>query len=411
MSEKVFYLKEFEVCEKPIPLTIEDINLLQDFHSNHIEVLQKGERYQIKAKSYVGKIFLPSGIEIIIQTKVPINNLLYIISYTYDLASFKEPESRELSKEQSILEMYILVLVNWCEYLFRKGLYSNYELFQESTNFIKGKLSMVQTIKNNRKPICEFDELTISTLKNQIIKATLILCVNKVKAPSELHKKVLILLKQMGRIQRIELSNKHFKSVFYNQLNHHYKQIIDLCQLIFWSNSLKDDTGKHIFSSFLVDMNKVFESFIYKLLKQRLSEYKVLEQSQKSNWAVSENLSDNFLPILKPDILIGDSLVIDTKYYPSPLSKNIKFYNNHLYQILSYMGGFKIKSGMLIYPQNGEKNFINSTYQTEESKKFTIYTLNLYGTIKDLNCSIDSLIEAIKNRITLQPISQTNTSK
>jgi len=110
---------------------------------------------------------------------------------------------------------------------------------------------------------------------------------------------------------------------------------------------------------YLVDMNVVFQNFIFKLLKDILLQYKVKGQGIGIN-----NLIKPVKPapsvIIKPDILISKNketkLTIDTKY------KIMNYYNEtakakppDIYQIISYSLAYRCNS-MLIYPKVNREN-------------------------------------------------------
>lgn len=104
----------------------------------------------------------------------------------------------------------------------------------------------------------------LTIYKNRIIKYTLYyLTLMQVEEPS-LSKKLRHLLRYFEPI-----SLKYFDSrndslkITYNRLTIQYKPIIDLCKLILDKSSVNlSSTGKIRFSSFIIDMNELFDVYL-----------------------------------------------------------------------------------------------------------------------------------------------------
>jgi len=163
----IIELKEFENIS--IPLENSDLLFLKKFHYKHLRIKQISKNeYDIKANSYIGLIELPSKIRIVVKPKIKITNLLYIISFTYDLLKFKNFNKNDVTNNSSLIDIYIIVFINWLEILIKKGLSKSYQTENERINSIKGKIRITENLIKSEKIFCEFDELTVSTKENQI---------------------------------------------------------------------------------------------------------------------------------------------------------------------------------------------------------------------------------------------------
>ena len=99
---------------------------------------------------------------------------------------------------------------------------------------------------------------------------------------------------------------------------------------------------------------------------------------------------EDFLPTMETDVSLSNAtskLVVECKFYESAIrtrsigDMNIKctFISNHLYQLFAYLKNLEIKdkttlSGLLIYPENGEK--VDANYNMQ-GHKVSIKTVNL----------------------------------
>ena len=118
-------------------LVQEDVQFINEKHSSHLRINQLlNNKYEIRTNQNVGLIVLPSGLEISIKPKIPILNLLYMVSVVHEVLNFKYPDNIEEIKDKSLLEIYAIVLLNWNEFLVKKGLYKAY--FRKEEDLLKG---------------------------------------------------------------------------------------------------------------------------------------------------------------------------------------------------------------------------------------------------------------------------------
>jgi 5-methylcytosine-specific restriction enzyme subunit McrC len=382
-------ISEFEnirVC-----LDMKDIVFLNQNHSKHLKVRQIGENeVELKAKSFVGKIALPSKKEIFIKPKIKINNLLYLISYTYDLVNFNYTEKRKLTENDALIEIYIIVLLNWIENLFKKGLYKNYQKFTQELSGIKGKIKLNESLTKRNKLICEYNDISFSNDENKIIKATLLLIISRKQIKKQERQRALIFFRMLKDISSIKLTKSVFKRININRLNNYYKPILELCELIYSNLRLTDEVENTLFSGYMVNMNTIYERFLLKALQKRMKNDHV-DKSRNREWAKA---SDNYLPQIEPDIYVKNKAIVDAKYYKSPFTNNDKFISGHIYQIITYMKAYKISKGFLVYPEPDSGQKIDSCYHID-NMNFNMFSIPLNKEISDIENALDILTNRI----------------
>ncbi len=371
-------------------LTSDDVKYILHHHASHITLAPAADgKWLMRTNSHVGTIKLPSGRTITIKTKVPVNNLLFMVAYTYDLVQFKNLNQYEKRHENDIADVYVHVLVNWLEILTRKGLYKSYVPIVSFAPTIKGKYLISKNLNSTTRFWCEYDDLTFSTQVNQILKATLLHIIRKVPVSNELCQRALTYFRMMHPIAEITLSSKVFRQVEYNRLNHHYQILIDVCALIYSSSSLVDGGDGQAFSSFMANMNQIFEQFVLKYLKKELPSEHVTG-GRITKWANSLQ-ADEYLPVIEPDIYIRGKYLIDTKYFKSPINERGKLHSVHLYQILTYMQAYKL-NGMLLYPQQNIP--LELSYELN-GRIVTVKTINLGDSLDALKRELNALAATV----------------
>lgn len=383
-------LNEYEniICK----IDTRDIAYLNKYHSSHLSVKQINENeVELKANSHVGKIVLPSKKEIIVKPKIKINNLLYIISYTYDLVDFRYTEKRKVTENDALIQTYIIVLLNWIENLFKKGLYKNYQNFTEELSGIKGKIKLNESLIKRDKLVCEFHDMSFSNEENRIIKATLLFIINQKHIDKHIRQRALIFFRLLKEVQIVQLSKNSFKRLNINRLNKYYKPILELCELVYNNLRLTDDRDKTLFSGYMVNMHNIFEKFLLKALQKKMKNDNVIA-SLKNNW--TDFASDNNLPQIKPDILVKNKAIIDAKYYKTPFTSNGNYISGHIYQIITYLKAYKLSKGFLVYPEPENEQIIDSVYKID-NMNFNIFSIPLNKEIWDMENALDNLVNII----------------
>jgi 5-methylcytosine-specific restriction enzyme subunit McrC len=367
-----------------VSLSNQDFRYLTEYHGKHLSIEKSGNSYILKSKAYVGKIKLKDKI-INIRTKVQIANLYYMLTYAYNLGKFHEFEDNDEIKNLTPYELLVTILLKWIEHSIKKGLYRSYESKTELLSGVKGKIIVGNFGKHKGKTTCKYHELTYSIPENRILKGTLFHLI-KQPLPDDLRQKCIRYIRIMGDIQNLELSKRVFSQISYNRLNYNYMKIIELCRLIFESSFLDTLENNVVFSSYMVNMNRLFELFLANRIKENFKN--VSAPGRRDNWAQGNT---SILPSIFPDILIKDRLIIDAKYYKNVLNERGKLHSHNLYQILCYMSVINL-DGVLIYPEQDrhfEERFLFN------DKCFWILTIPLYGSLEKMISGVESVISKI----------------
>ncbi len=345
--KKQIILSEYEKSNEYY-LEDEVFRLLKDNFSNYIDIFYSPKRnyYRIRAKNFTGIINVGDLI-INIKPKIGLNNLFFLINYCYKLP-FRFDEEAPMEQSYEIFNYYIYLFANATKEIIRKGVYRRYLDKVENTIYLKGRLLIEQNIRNTivdkTKNVCKFDEYTENVLENHILKyitKKLIRIVDNKEIKNTLRYNLLYL----NAIDRsIKVTNNDFDKIIYTRLNKNYEYPLNLAKFFINNIFIKDILGSKRVSSFLVDMNKLFESFVFMALQEKLesSIYKVVYQK-------SLFLDDSRKIKIFPDILIQKkgkaSIVIDVKY---KIENN--YINSDIYQLIAYCKRMNIRNGIIVLP-------------------------------------------------------------
>jgi len=341
---------------------------------------------QFSAQSHIG-VAQFSNFTIAITPKFSeIGKLVELIDYVYDLdlEIFTDSEIQFAGEKNILSEIIISSFVKKCQKLFRQGLSKSYVLRTDNVPFLRGKLLMYQQILNQAKTklqfACEFDELEYNILENQIIlyclKQSYHITINK-----ERKNQIRKLIQNFSSLVSFkEISLDDFNKINYNQMNHHYRKIHELSKLIVNSTKISDfyEQKTRFVNSFFVNMNSLFEKFVFNLFYE-FYQFPAKEQQHYQSW-ISERKKRTIDTIT--DILIYEKdrrevrTIIDTKY-KSELSDNDR------YQLTFYAHDYDKTEAYAILPE----------FEGAVSDSYTATRQNVEIKIRHLN--IDKALELV----------------
>lgn len=375
ISTKQIIIEEYRESDDII-LDERDIKFIQERINEKkpklkIAIIPTGERsYRLQASSYIGVIQLPSGIRIQINPKIPEIELLYILRYIFDVKLLDYDETI-FKRGGSYLDIIALLFRKELEEIINEGLFKRYINERDNLNFLKGKLVIKDQIKfnyiNKQRFFCDYDDLNYDNIENQTVLYALFL-LSQMVDDRDLRLEMLGLTEILrSEINLRKVTIEEANRIVLTRLNDYYEKILDLSKLIIENIFIEDLTSGEVLSfSFLIDMNTVFEKFIFKAIKEIYPELEVIPQDKLGGLLRPDDIT------IKPDMLIKESkndkilLIADTKYKK-------RTPNDDYYQIIAYSLAHQTK-GLLVYPkwdENIEKDYEVQNLQNQDIQIFT----------------------------------------
>jgi len=327
-----------------LKLTIDDKKLLEGPLSNVLKIIKLEDGLSITSNSHIG-IAKFSNFTVVVEPKILINpkNLFGMISYIFNIEEWERLPDAPFyfqKPESYLIEIIILLFVEECKRLLKKGLYKSYVTYQDNISYLRGKLLLIQNtynvLKNKPKFACEYDELEYDNVENQIILFCLQRSYKITKSQIRKNEIRKLLFQFSDYVSTMNISMSDFKKFHYTRFNNHYQNIHNLCKIIIDSAGVTDFYAetRHIISSFFVDMNEIFEKFIFKLFDEFYlpTQYRAIEQKKRWAWKIDLKTKKS----IRTDILLENRkdpknvIVIDTKYKD-------RLYESDLYQIGFYI--------------------------------------------------------------------------
>lgn len=219
--------------------------------------------------------------------------------------------------------LLIVYFINLLASISKTGLRKDYVAREETLHCkIKGKILLnkyiTHGIATNRKDNldCRYSEYDVDCLDNRVLKAALLFCSeiiqrNKTALGSlhctELNNLLKIILPAFEKVSP-NITMQDLQRVRINPLFKYYKAAIPIAKLIIkrqgYCVNRSTDGKAQLFPPFIIDMPKLFERYVYVLLKARYGNL--------IGFQIHDTYRANFMDFAKYD----EHMVIDTKYKP-----------------------------------------------------------------------------------------------
>lgn len=344
------YLCEHETCQTDAlsPLQAQALHTRFRRYLDIRPAWLRENAWDLSAKQYVGTIVL-DDLRIIVEPKVDMRNLFYMLTFAYDLPNFRsELATAELGED--IFEFVVVIFLRQVKQLIQRGIYRTYVSLDENERYLRGRLMLAEHLQQNSVRVDRFSqrrsEFTADVMENRILKYTLLLLSRIDYRDPSLRLQLRRAGAALAETQFVSIKPSDCDQIVYTRLNAAYRSPINLAKLLIQNLSVEGNSGAIPFAAYLLDMNRVFELFIARYLDQHFAIDPVIQVDiQQDIW-----LDDAQKEIGKPDIVLRSQgrpfLILDTKYksfhgQPDPADRN---------QMIVYCTTMALPRGILVYP-------------------------------------------------------------
>lgn len=328
---------------------------------------------------------------------------------SYAFLALREQGYKSLATEQfhNMEELCAAILSKGVSLQLKRGLGREYILKTEPLSTLRGKINISDSIKTNtlhkQQLICSFDEFTVDSPMNRIIKTTMIVLLHShidKKRKKELRK----LLVFFGEVEQIDVHAINWR-MQYNRNNQTYRLIIGICNLVLKGLLQTNQEGNTKLMDFLDEQqrSRLFEKFILEYYRKEVPQ--ITANPSQIYWQLDDGFNE-MLPVMRTDIMLSygrKTLIIDAKYYSRVTQVQHgthKLHSANLYQIFSYvknkeieLGGTPHKvSGMLIYAKTNDNFTPNHTYKMS-GNQISAKTLDLDCAFPAIKGQLNSIVQ------------------
>ena len=339
---------------------------------------------------------------------IPIKNLYYMLSYAFQILN--EQGYKKLATEEfdNAGDLCATILIRGISNQLKRGLGREYISETETIATIRGKIEINESIKNQtmirNQMTCTYDEFSVDSPLNRIIKSTVMLLI-KSDIAKQRKKELRKLMVFFADVSLVDVHSINW-SVNYDRNNQTYRLLITICHLVVKGLLQTKSDGSVKMMDFLDEqrMCHLYEKFILEYYKKHYYP-KITASASQISWALDDGVG-TMLPTMQSDIMLcqkkGDvnkTLIIDAKYYAHTTQVQYDvhtLHSNNLYQIFTYVKNKATKggevSGMLLYAKTDEEIYPDNEYQMS-GNKITVRTLDLNLPFADIAAQLDNIAQ------------------
>lgn len=310
----------------------------------------------LNPQQYVGVARMPSGLTIDLLPKVDLYNVMWMIAEVERLegVSFDRLDQQvHIRTFDDVLEPIARAFVELVEHLIDRGLYRTYIEQEDNLTAIRGRIDFREDLNRNvvlrHRTFCRFTEYSWDVPENQVIRQVVHMLA-RWGFSSRLTDRLVSLDRQMDDITRTHLTSSDLSRFHYSRQSDHYRPIHRFCRLFLDGFSLSEGIGGSPFNGFLMDMNKLFESFVAIRLEAAISRrYPHMHLGRQQAYRLFEDHTN----AINPDLVLTSrehiALVADTKYKRRVGADGSP---SDYYQMITYCTVLGVNQGVLIYPRH-----------------------------------------------------------
>lgn len=330
------------------------------------DVFRHANRTTLKAQQYVGVMQVGSdAIEVIpkidgLDERGARINLFRMLARTRRLAVHEAELARLAAQNLNILEIFIRL---FCDKLFaevHRGLASRYERHSDNLPTLRGKLlTGLQATLNAFHPErfqCEFDEFTVDTPLNRVLKAA-VRRLRRITQHGDNARRLAELDFTLDGVSDVPAAALEWHRLHFDRANRRYEPLVEMARMILQNRSQDVTSGSMEGFGLVFDMNELFEEYIGEIARATLApDWQVVLQGPQ-RYLLQDQSSGADVFQTKPDITgLRDNKptwIIDTKWKPLDEQEH-----NHgvgqadIYQMLGYAQRYGVKDVFLVYPHH-----------------------------------------------------------
>lgn len=275
---------------------------------------------------------------------IPVQNVYYMLAYAFQVLN--EDGYRNVATEQfnNVAELCAAILTKGVSLQLKRGLGRDYISETETLSGLRGKIDITESIKTQtmlrRQMVCTYDEFSVNTYMNRIIKTTMLKLLHADINKSR-KKEIRKLLVFFDEVQELDIHTINWNQQ-YSRNNQTYRMLISICYLVLKGLLQTTTDGSTKLMQFVDEqrMCRLYEKFILEYYRKEHSE--ITANASQIPWQLDDDFSD-ILPVMQTDIMLSQGtkvLIIDAKYYEHITQTQYDkhtLHSNNLYQIFTYV--------------------------------------------------------------------------
>lgn len=354
-----------------------------------------GEHFDLTPAATIGTIEL-GGWSVEIRPKIPIDRLLFLISFALDGASW-QPNEVDYHSTDTLVDAMAPLFASQVARALGPGVLHGYRTEEDALHVIRGRIRFGDQLRRrfgDRLPVeVTYDEYSDDIAENQLLKSA-IWRIGRFRLPARVAG---ALRRYDSLLDRVTLNRYMAPAtpIGWNRLNQRYRPAVALARLILSAGSIDVGDATHRADGLLVNMNKVFEDFVLAALRKAMK----LDATQLVQGAAGHrlHLDAGGRVGLSPDLSwwnAGECVFVGDAKYKRLTSTGIK--HPDLYQLLAYLTATRLSTGVLIYPLTEAESVDH--HVPGANAQLLVRSIDLGGAPSAILATVDALANELERR-------------
>lgn len=338
---------------------------------------------------------------------IPVRNVFHMLSYAFRSLQARGWADVATEDFDNVADLCAAILCRGMSTQLKRGLWHEYVPHEEELSTVRGRVDVTASIKGRaltrRQLVCEYDEFSVDSRLNRVVKATMLALLRSAELPSERRRDIRRLAPYLSEVAEVDIRDVDW-DFRYDRNSQDYRMLVGICYLV--AKGLlqtQDDGSTRVLDVFDEQrMSRLYEKFVLEYYRR---EHPALgAAASQIPWALDDGVGD-MLPTMQSDISLSSgthALIIDAKYYGHATQSRFgarTIHSANLYQIFTYvknrqeaLGPGHEVSGMLLYAQTDEDVQPSGSYLMS-GNRIEVRTLALDREFAEIAATLDGIAE------------------
>ena len=283
------------------------------------------------------------------------DKLLYMLSKVYKL-DVKSPNEaiQKTNTNSPILDVFIKRFLDEVNNLLNRGLVKCYHKAEGNRKALKGKLLLGEHLRRNfihkERFYVRYTTYDYEHIMNCLLRQALEVAAT-VSQNTNIRGRAVSTLFNFPELKEVPVTSQIFDNLIFDRKTEDYRTAIKFAKLLLL-HSVPNRVGQgDKILALMFDMNKLWEEYVYVMLRRHLTNYDVRAQEIKRFWKQEYGTYKT----IRPDLVVRDKqdkvvAIMDTKWkYPDQTPSD-----GDLHQMYVYSKMYSTDKVSLIYPSTGD---------------------------------------------------------
>lgn len=350
------------------------------------------DTWRVTATSFVGTVVTDDA-EVLIRPKIPLDNLFVLLGVGLDTIAWGDARF-DYAARPDLLAAVSAFYAKAVDRALGGGMVRSYRTEEERLVSVRGRIDLAAVIRRPGPVLpvaCRFDEYSADNIENRVLKAALRRLLRVPGIPAAVRRQLSMLRIAFEEVADFAATAATADGVRLTRLNEHYRPAIRLARLILDDATLSDSAGAATASTFLVDMNVLFERFLTERLADALAgRVEVVGQYTRAHLDIRRTSP------IRPDLVfVRDGTVVGVADVKYKLADDGVARRDDQYQLLAYTTALDLPEGTLIYAQSTGTAPEQSIVVRHAGKVLRSYPIDLTGPPAAIDDAVQALADSL----------------